>query len=193
MNSVQQIISGIPPFVYGVLGLFVAMVLILFIRKVEYDLEHQYVGFGYKTRWVRNNESDGLGNVYILARLIDSPAGRAGIPNRCWLLEIDDVSYQDISAKQFLDRRLNSDFQIRQKYRIKVKIGTAVKEMILLPELIQGPIPCRVVGHGPMPNMHGNESDFEMGMTAHFEPRTGLITLCPWARPSDNALSRIID
>ncbi len=102
----------------------------------KYLRENRYVGYGVLLG-VRLNVLE----VRILVRLTNSPAGRAGIPNDCKLLELDGRNVSRLSTEEFLAHlRVPKRIGDPQMYTVETRDGK-IFTRTLHAEVIQGPIP----------------------------------------------------
>ena len=114
----------------------VALVLLLFGWYAWWKLKNRHIGCGMQIR----RFSDGT--VRITSRLTSSPAGRAGIANGAELLRYNGVDVRGLSREDFIRKFAETQpKKVGEMVVCFVRQDDTEKEVAMLTEMIQGPIP----------------------------------------------------
>lgn len=148
--------------------------ILLWCRYDRVQKRRQYIGYG----WILELCDEG---VKILARLNESPAGRAGVPvNGCWLRYVDGNRLSFNSVEEF--KKFLFHLSQRESHRFGLEDFKTGKEwqIVLTAERIQGPIPY----YSPPPLIPEDERhalhesivyvEYPTTGQAHFEVRRNL-------------------
>ena len=159
--------------------LAILLVVIAVIWYIGYKFFNRYIGCGMHIEHFKD------GTVRISARLIDSPAGRAGIANGAELLEYNGFATQGLGKEVFQERMDElKPREVGDEVRCRVRQDGEEKTVVMAAEMIEGPIPDWS-GHGFIP--FDEQGDWHQGMAVC--RRTGQ--WIPTARLSDSAIRRI--
>lgn len=171
----------------GLLTAFIFLVVFVLAVRWTWKLSRRYVGIGAVFGYY-NSDGKALKGVFVLSRLLDSPAHRADIRKWDQLLEYNGTPMRfdtQGALTEFFKKELGA-LQVGDRVRCKIKRDGKTFDVVAEAAIIQGSIPVHLPQALPSPG-DDDYGDYHHGVTVC--ERTG--EWVPTMRLSDGKLMRI--
>ena len=172
----------------GLLTAFVFLAVFALAVRWVWKLSRRYVGVGAVFGYY-DSTGKALKGVYVLSRLLDSPAHRADIRKWDQLLEYNGTPMRFTTQgelSEFFKKELKS-LQVGDRVRCKIKRDGKIFDVVAEAATIQGSIPVHLPQAFPSPH-DADYGDYHYGLAVC--ERTG--EWVPTMRLSDGAISRFL-